>query len=67
MVERFPTHLIMKTLPKVDRNRPYLREAHKFIKREKVPNEEDKLLEYTQKQIDFIDFLPAGILAKHKK
>lgn len=36
MLERYPTHLIIKTLPKVDRNRPYLREAYKFIKREKV-------------------------------
>lgn len=26
----------MKTLPKIDRKRRYLREAYKFIKREKV-------------------------------
>lgn len=36
MIERFPTHLILKTLPKVDRKRIYLREAYKFIKQEKV-------------------------------
>lgn len=51
MLEHFPTHLIIKTLPKIDRNRPYLREAYKFIKREKVQNEQYILkkntLEYT--------------------
>lgn len=36
MFEHFPTRLIIKTLPKIDRKRPYLREASKFIKREKV-------------------------------
>lgn len=36
VLERFPTHLIIKTLLKIDRSRPYLREAYKFIKREKV-------------------------------
>lgn len=36
MIEHYPTHLIMKTLPKIDRKRRYLREAYKFIKREKV-------------------------------
>lgn len=36
MIENYPTHLIIKTLPKIDRKRRYLREAYKFIKREKV-------------------------------
>lgn len=36
ILEHYPTHLIMKTLPKIDRKRRYLREAYKFIKREKV-------------------------------
>lgn len=36
MLEQFPTRLIIKTLPKIDRKRPYFREAVKFIEREKV-------------------------------
>lgn len=36
MIELYPTRLIMKTLPKVDRSRKYLRNAYRFIKREKV-------------------------------
>lgn len=36
MIETYPTHLIVRTLPKIDTNRFYLRRAHKFIKREKV-------------------------------
>lgn len=36
LIEQFPTQLILKTLPKIDRSRRYLRDAHKFIKQEKV-------------------------------
>lgn len=36
MIERYPTHWIMRTLSKIDPNRIYLRDAYKFIKREKV-------------------------------
>lgn len=36
MIELYPTALIIKALPKIDQNRPYLRDALKYIKREKV-------------------------------
>lgn len=58
MIERYPTHLIMKALAKVDRKRTYLREAHKFMKREKV-HEIDPFLfdcaKHSQNKLNLVD------------